>query len=130
MLSFLAFFVACVDNGTDSETRRLFSIEIGNSECSSDSSTLMNLTKKFYQDGTCDLSAVYGRMASKCGAHVREAHRNVSYKQLDSLLFVSLASMQTHEAILNAIDKCDEMFLYASGMYIYIERQDDGRGFK
>lgn len=128
LLGIVLFYSACVDNGTSSEA--LYSIEVGTSECSKDSIALVNLAAKMYQDGTCDLASVYSKMTYSCGARAREVYRNVSYAQLDSLLFASMATMEVQKSIKNVIDECDEFYLYAGGLYMFIERQDDGRGYK
>ncbi|WP_143149747.1 hypothetical protein [Fibrobacter sp. UWT2] len=122
------FWTACTDDGVSSEA--LYSIEVGQSACSKDSIALANMAAKMYQEGTCDFATVYSKMTSSCGAKALEVHRNVSFAQLDSLLFVSMATMELQSVIKNVIDKCDEFYLYAGGLYMFVERQDDGRGYK
>jgi hypothetical protein len=122
------FLEACTDDSVSSKA--LYSVEVGQSACSKDSIALLNLAAKMYQEETCDLATVYSKMTSSCGAKALEVYRNMSYAQLDSLLFASLATMELQSTIKNVIDKCDEFYLYAGGMYIFVERQDDGRGYK
>ena len=137
-LLFLAclFFVfsACVGDGVSSSdissSKALYSVEVGSSNCSKDSIELFNMSSEMYQGGRCDFASVYSRMSSECGARVKQAYRNMSYKQVDSLLFASLATMDVQKAITEIINKCDEFFIYGGGLYMFIERQDDGRGFK
>ena len=127
MLVLGCFFAACIDDGTSSKA--LYSIEVGKSACSKDSIALANLSAKMYQEGTCDFASVYSKMTSSCGAKALEVYRNVSYAQLDSLLFVSMATMELQSVIKKVIDKCDEFYLYDGGLYMFVERQDDGRGY-